>query len=813
MKASLNWIRTYADLPQGITAEQLAHDLTMQTVEVEEITNPADLVEGIVIGRVVTISAHPQADRLVVCHVDIGEAQTSQIVCGGSNLYENQLVVVAPPGAKVRWHGEGERVALSAAKVRGVVSHGMICAAEELDLEGLFPPSEDEEAEIIDLTELFPDAKPGQPVADVLGLDDLIIDINNKSLTNRPDLWGHYGLARELCAIYGGTLRPLPSLENPAGLKNDYPVKIVDEDRCFRYDAVVFEGIELRKAPFSMRKLIWSVGMRPINVIVDITNYVMLATGQPTHAFDESHVSNGIRVRTAREGEQLELLDGHKLTLSTTDLLICDGEDKAIGLAGIMGGARDSILPETKDIVLEVANFEAIGLRRTASRHHLRTEASIRFEKAIDTQRCDLALGLTRQLMAELQPNARIVNVGAHRVCETKVIEIPVSLHFLNVRSGHPITADDAIKALEPLGFDVAYDGDDTLNVLVPSWRATGDVSIKDDILEEVCRMIGYENFEYKPPVITLDKPIRQLAKESERAIREYLAFRAGLQEIYTYPWVSDAFIKIAGDNTDALVALAAPPSPDRRYLRGSLIPNVLEATVLNSRYYETFGLFELAQVFAKGALSPSIEKEKLPIQERRLAIALAGAKPFPLFRRLKGILAQLPLYGRVEEWNFKQSGDKMPWADHNAWLKIVDDTGNELGSLGLLSPKATEESGLRVPCVAIAELNVEKLVPLQSRDNRYERLPQFPLVEQDLSIVIDEDVSWAQIYDAVVNLVHDAEFVEEYRGEQVPKGKKSLMFRFRLASDTGTLTADEIERLRNRLIKKLKHTLGAEMR
>jgi phenylalanyl-tRNA synthetase beta chain len=784
----------------------------MQTVEVEEITNPADLVEGVIIGRIVTIRQHPQADRLVVCDVDIGQEKTSQIVCGGSNLYENEIVVVAPPGAKVRWHGEGERVELSSAKVRGIVSNGMICAAGELDLEGLFPPSEDEEAEIVDLTGLFPDAIPGQPVADVLGLDDLIIDINNKSLTNRPDLWGHYGLARELSAIYGGTLLPLPSIEIPAD-PDDYPVEIVDENRCFRYDAVVFEGIELREAPFSMRKLIWSVGMRPINVIVDITNYVMLATGQPTHAFDESHVSNGIRVRTAHEGEQLELLDGHILTLSPTDLLICDGADKAIGLAGIMGGAQDSILPETKDIVLEVANFEAISLRRTASHHRLRTEASMRFEKAINTQRCDLALGLTCQLMAELQPNARIVAVGAHRVRETEAIEIPVSLHFLNIRSGHTITADDAISALKPLGFEVTYNGDDTLDVSVPSWRATGDVDIKDDILEEVCRMIGYENFEYKPPVITLDKPIRQLAEESERAIREYLAYRAGLQEIYTYPWVSDAFINIAGDDTDKLIKLASPPSPDRRYLRGSLIPNMLESAVLNSRYYETFGLFELTQVFSKGAVSPSIEAEKLPVQERRLAIALAGVLPFLVFRRLKGMLAQLPRYGRVKEWEFKQSGDKMPWADRNAWLKIVNDEGVEIGSLGLLSPKATEESGLRVPCLAIAEIDIEKLVPLESRDNRYERLPQFPLVEQDLSIVIDEDVSWAQIYEAVVNLVHDAEFVEEYRGEQVPKGKKSLMFRFRLGSDSGTLTAEEIEKLRNRLIKKLNYTLGAEMR
>ena len=415
--------------------------------------------------------------------------------------------------------------------------------------------------------------------------------------------------------------------------------------------------------------------------------------------------------------------------------------------------------------------------------------------------------------MEKLQPNARIVAAGAHLVEETGTIELPVSLHFLNVRSGQTISADDAIKALTPLGFDVDYDGDDTLNVRVPSWRATGDVDIKDDILEEVCRMIGYENFEYLPPTITLEKPIRQLDVESERAIREYLAFRAGLQEIFTYPWVADAFVDTAGEDANELIKLASPPSPDRQHLRGTLIPGLLEATVLNSRYYETFGLFEVAQVFSKGEVSHYAEEEKLPLQERHLGIALAGVGPFLLFRRLKGILTQLPRFGRIQGWSFKQVGEKMPWADHNAWLKIVNDEGEEIGCMGLLSPKATEESGARVMCVALAELNMEKLIPLQSRDNRFRHLPQFPLVEQDLSILIGEDVTWAQIAEAVANHVHDAEFIEEYRGEQIPAGKKSLMFRFRLASDTGTLTADEIEQLRSRLIKKLKYTLGAEMR
>ena len=809
MKVSLNWIRQYVDLPTDLTAEQVATDLTMRTVEVESVSNPADLVEGIVVGKVVSVKAHPNADLLRVCSVDIGRERLYQIVCGGSNLYAEELVAVAPPGAFVRWHGQGEPVELKATKLRGELSEGMICSAEEINLDELFPT--DDETIIVDLTDEFPQANPGQPLSELLELDDLVIEIDNKSLTNRPDLWGHYGLAREFSAIYGGTLRPLLD-ELPLQEVPPYPVRISDSDRCRRYDAIVFEQVRPVSSPFWMKRLIWSVGMRPINLLVDVTNYVMLATGQPTHAFDRDHVEDGIHVRLAKEGEILTLLDGHELVLDDADLLICDGKDKAIGLAGVMGGALDSILPETTAMVLEVANFEAIGIRKTASRHQLRTEASSRFEKAIDTQRCDQALAMTVELMRQLQPEAVIVAAGHERVGQTEPLEISVSLDFLRLRSGRDLTADDVSRTLLALGFTVTFDHDEHLTVGVPSWRATGDVSIKDDILEEVCRMIGYDQFEFVAPTISLHQPVRQLSFESERAIREYLAFRAGLQEIFTYPWIAQRFLDAAGAKTDRLVALSTPPAPDQAFLRGSLVPGLLEAVAENSRYYDHFGLFEMAQVFSKHE-ETTHEGEQLPHQRRHLAIAVVGQTPLLLFRKLKGILKELPRFGRVAGWTLQAGEDKAAWADRNAWLDLVGEDGEIVGKMGLLSPKATASAGVRNVFAAIAEIDVEKLVALPSRDNRFTHLPHFPHVEQDLSIVIGDDVSWADIENAVASQVKRAEFVEEYRGSQVPEGKKSLMFRFWLASDEKTLSAEEIEKARKRLLKKLKHMLDADLR
>ena len=398
MKVSLNWIKDYVDLPQDMDLTRLAYDLTMSTVEVEGAEDLARRFDHMLVGRIVEVCPHPNADKLQICRTDIGGGDIRDIVCGGTNVRPDMKVAVAAPGAMCRWHGEGEPVEIKEAKLRGVKSYGMICGAAEIGLGDLFPTTE--EAHILDLSDF--DAAAGTPIADALDLHDIILEIDNKSMTNRPDLWGHYGIARELAALYDLPLKQLPPFTCDAGA-DGLTVTVEDTERCPRYIGAAVEGLSVKPAPFRMQSRIWRVGMRPINALVDITNYVMLATGQPTHAFDSDNIAGHIIVRRAKDGEQLELLNGKALSLSADDLVIAD-EAGVVGLAGVMGGAKDSVLPSTDKVILEIANFQAAGVRRTALRYDNRTEASSRYEKGIDPERCDQALSLAMSLFRELYP-------------------------------------------------------------------------------------------------------------------------------------------------------------------------------------------------------------------------------------------------------------------------------------------------------------------------------------------------------------------------------------------------------------------------
>ena len=362
MKVSLNWIRDYVQLPADADLKRLAYDLTMSTVEVEDAVELAKQFEHMAVGVINAVEQHPNADKLKVCKTDIG-GEVKDIVCGGTNLRTGMKVAVALPGAMCRWHGEGEPVEIKQSKLRGVESYGMICGAAEIGLADLFPTKE--EAHILDLSDF--DAPAGTPLADALDLNDIILEIDNKSMTNRPDLWGHYGIAREIAALYDLPMKAFPhfdrGVENTAGFR----VTVEDTERCPRYLSAQIEGLSVKPAPYEMQSRIWRVGMRPINALVDITNYVMLATGQPTHAFDSDHIAGHIIVRRAGEGEKLLLLNGKELALTADDLVIAD-DAGVVGLAGVMGGAKDSILPETDKVIREVANFDAKGIRRTALR-------------------------------------------------------------------------------------------------------------------------------------------------------------------------------------------------------------------------------------------------------------------------------------------------------------------------------------------------------------------------------------------------------------------------------------------------------------
>ena len=811
MKLSLSWIKDYVQIPEDADLKKLAYDLTMSTVEVEDVEYLARRFDHMVVGVIEKVEAHPNADKLRVCTVDLG-GETKDIVCGGINLEEGMRVAVACPGAVVRWHGEGEPVEIKKSKLRGVESFGMICASDEIGLGELFPSSQ--EAEILDLSAF--EVPAGTPLADALDLNDVILEIDNKSMTNRPDLWGHYGIAREIAALYDLPLAEIKPFETE--VSSDFRTEILAPDRCSRYIGVEMSGVEVKPSPYKMQNRIWKAGMRPMNAVVDITNYVMLATGNPTHAFDADNITGHIVVRHAQTGEKLLLLNDKEISLCEDDLVITDSEGP-VALAGVMGGAKDSILPKTERVILEVANFEAAGIRRTALRYDTRTEASSRYEKAIDPERCDQALALSMKYFKELYPELKVTGFCDNYVKKLERAEIDVSLSWLEKRLGKHLTNAEMQGELELLGFDVQIDGDN-MHVTAPSWRSTGDISIKDDVMEEVARMYGYDNFEATEFTTTFTGAINQKDKSLVRNIKEYLAIRCGMQEVYTYPWMNDVFVNAVLQNTDGILKLSTPPAPDMSYIRSSLLPNLCEAVVKNERYFNDFSIFEEAQVFFDRNYSAVYDdRELLPEQRRHIGAAFASSVKDinTLFREAKGVLEYMPRYTHMEAFEFKKE-EKPVWADNVVWLNLFLD-GQKIGDMGLVAKKVSMECGIKNLSVMLFELDATKLKPLKSRTNRFTHLAEYPKTDYDISMLFDSGTSWHDIYDAIMGqkkasaLLEDASFVDEYRGKQIPDGKKSVTIRLTIGSDEKTLTSQEIENAAGQVMKKLSKKMGAELR
>ena len=811
MKVSLNWIRDYVQLPADADLKKLAYDLTMSTVEVEDTIELAKQFDHMVVGVINTIEQHPNADKLRVCMTDIG-GRVESIVCGGSNLREGMKVAVALPGSVCRWHGEGEPVEIKKSKLRGVDSYGMICGAVEIGLADLFPTKE--EAHILDLSDF--DAPAGTPLADALDLNDIILEIDNKSMTNRPDLWGHYGIAREIAALYDLPMKEFPHFDRNVENTSGFHVTVEDAERCPRMTGTQIENVCVKPAPYWMQVRIWKTGMRPINALVDITNYVMLATGQPSHAYDSDHIAGHIIVRRAKAGETLTLLNGRELPLSTDDLTIAD-DAGIVGLAGVMGGAKDSILPTTSKVILEIANFQAAGIRRTALRYDNRTEASARYEKAIDPERCDQALDLSMQLFSDLYPEMQVTGLLDEYPQHLKQAEIDVPLSWLERRLGKRLPPEEIRHKMELLGYGISFDGDN-MHVVVPTWRSTGDVSIQADIMEEVARMYGYENFEAEPITTTFDGAINQLDKDLERRIKEYLAIRCGMQEIFTYPWMEESYVNAVLQSTEGILSLSTPPSPAERFVRSSLLPNLCKAVVKNERYFDEFSIFETAQVFRdENYTSPYDPREKLPSQRKNVAGAfVTTAKDITaLFRKAKGVVEMMARYVHMEALTFRQT-EKPVWADNVVWLNIY--RGEEkVGDLALLSKKVSMACGIKNLNVMLFQLDQDSLVPLKSRTNTFTHMAEYPMTDYDISLLLDGSVQWKDVLQTIggikSELLHGASFVDEYRGKQVPAGKKSLTLRLSIGSKEKTLTSSEIEEVASNVLNKIAKRFGAELR
>lgn len=807
MKISLEWLSDFVELPKDKSAAELAHELTLKTVEVEDIIDLSEPLRNVVVAQVEEVKTVGDW-RWTRCAV--GGDRSITVMSRVQDLAEGMMVAVALPGARLATTDLSEEsVRVTAVEIEGYSSEGVICSAAKLRLQRLFPSSK--EHSVLDLSDL--EATVGAKLAEVLGFNDIVFEIDNKSLTNRPDLWGHYGIAREFATIYGLPLRPLPTVVRPPSVTE--LIGNVDATICQRIAAVTFAADDDGSAaPLWMRSRLARIGEASLGLYVDISNYVMFTVGQPTHVYDADRVTLPLSVSGNGGATTLELLTGVSVALNSSTPVIADASGP-IAIAGIMGSAASAVRERGRNFVLEAATFRPRGIRRTSHRIGLRTEASMRFEKGLDTQRVDAAVDLFLYLLGEVAPCG--YSLGSMQDVDIEATSrstISVELGFLARRIGAPLDAKEVRRVLESLGFDVDVEGSD-IRVIAPTWRSTGDVALPHDIVEEIARIHGYDNLPSAPISITL-RSARALNRHPvDRTVRELLATRAGMQEVLTYPWASDAMLAAAGLSKDATVRFDGAPAPDRDSLRPSLVPNLLESAVTNLRYTDQLEIFEVGVVFSAEPLAAYQSVfEPMPTQTTMLAAVLTGPDAQVLFRQAKGALEILRDYGHFKDLAFENVATT-PWADRSAKVAITAN-GAIIGTLGLLTKRAMRMAGLTTNYVACFELDLGAISVQTSRENRFEKLSDLPEADFDLSVVVADEVPWSAV-DIVARgahpLVHRAEFVDEFRGTWVPDGHRSLTLRITLRPEGATLTSEAIGAARVQVLDALVKQTGAQLR
>lgn len=801
MKISLDCISEYVTLPKGLTAEEIAHAITLQTVEVEGYDDLAAALDKIVVGRIDKVE-RIEGSKNARVWLSAGTGRALEVVCGGSNVEAGKLVPVALPGALIFPRGKGEGLTVAAIERNGVKSEAVICAPNEIGLELLFPETGD--TEILILPEGF--AEPGTPLAGVIGWDDIILDVDNKSLTNRPDLWGHYGIAREIAACYGLELKPLAPEAKAVRSKADGKlVGSIDPAICSQFTILDIKTDGAAESPLWLKSRLCRLGQRPINLYTDLTNYVMLMVGQPCHAYDAGEVTAPFSVKRSDGKTPLKMIDGAELTIAGLPVVADTKGD--LGVAGVMGGRQSAIGDTTRHIYWEAATFDPKVVRSAVGQmpRHDGTEASKRFEKGIDTQRVDLAIDLTAALVAQVDPSAEILSLSRHLGKDTQRVKTDVHLPSLRKRLGISLSTKKIVDTLTAFGFEVT-EGKTSLKVTAPSWRSTGDISGPHDILEEVARGYGYDNFKATPVQVELATPIVSTRAKIERKIAEQLAFRGGLQQILTYPWAEKSFADVGAGDWDGDLKLADPPSDDAAHLRASLMPNMLRAIVENVKHAETFGLFEIGDVYGRTG------GEKLPSSKSRLCVALYGRSATELLYQMFTLARELTVSTHMERLTWHKDEAGPAWLDAQSAM-VIESGGAPAGKLGLLSNRVKRMIGLRAGNAAVLEIDLAAFRLLPSRTNAYRHFRSANEKPLDLSLVFRDDVPWAEIVGAVAGidpLVGDISFVDEYRGKGVPDGFKSVTLRMAIEAEQGKLTKDQSTALVSKVAEKLKAALGA---
>lgn len=803
MLISLNWLNDYVDL-SDLTPEQVGELLSLHTAEVEGIEEVGASIADVVVGEVLERDQHPDADKLSVTTVSYGAEENVGVVCGAPNVRAGLKIAFAPIGSKL----PGD-LKIKKAKLRGVVSCGMICSERELEMS-------DEHGGILELPE---DAPVGVPLVEYLGLRDFVIELDNKSLTHRPDLWGHYGFARELAAILGRELKPLALAQveredSPSEPDDRFAVRIEDPESCRFY-----AGLEVSldgapgPSPEWMQRRLRAVGQRPIDLLVDLTNYLLLETGQPTHAFDRSKVRGDlIRVRRADAGETLTTLDDQERALTSEDLLIADAEG-GVALAGVMGGANSEVGEGTSTILLEAAHFAPTRVRRTAHRLNLRTEASSRFEKMLDPAGAWEAVERFVALLQQLRPEAKVLG-PARCAGSSAPDEVQLQLDASRTAEllGLSLSTEEVSDILTRLGFTVSASGDQ-LTVDVPSWRSSKDVRKPIDLVEEVGRLAGYHRIEAQPLVAPIEAipadPIRQLTRRlGQRLMGAHQAF-----ESQGYTFLHRDWADWLDQPRDSFVLVDNPVQDGVDLVRQDCVPSLLDQTAGNWRTVPSGALFEMGKGYTP-------QGSELPSQRRWLCVTLwqRGEEkhhgPGSAFGRARALAEDLLRTAGVEWSAATASGDDLPGWGHPAQALLYGDGGMLVSAV---HPRVRAALDLAEAKLTVVRIDLEAMLAAQDQKTNFQPPSKFPAIKCDVALALPVALPYAEVEAALRKAggktLVDLELFDVYEeGALAEQGQRSLAFHASLQAGDRTLS-DKDEQKFLRKIGEAAERLGGSLR
>jgi phenylalanyl-tRNA synthetase beta chain len=812
---SYKWLSQYVDL-EGIAPDEFAKRMSLCGPAVEKIIPRDELLKDVVVGKILEVKPHPNADKLRVCMVDVGAtpgAARTQIVCGGSNLEVGQFVALAKVGARVKWHGEGEPVTLEAAKLRGVESFGMICGANEIGLADAFPH---EEKEILDLGKELKEEKslkPGTPIGDLLGLsDDVVMDI--EVTTNRVDAMGMVGMAREASAILVRKLLWKQSKKSriPNPESRTLSVKVHDKKLCPRYMAVRIKGVKNGQSPWWMKQQLMSAGLNSISLLVDITNYILLEHAQPMHVFDVARLKKSseepeLHVRLAQADESMVALDGKTYQLNDQALVITDAEGP-VAVAGIMGGERSGAYDDTEDIILECANFDPVSIRRTSRRINLYSDSQLRFEKGLSTEAIPIAMARAVELVLDLA-GGKVVGVEDAVAHEYKLKTHSVSSKEVMKRIGVEIPEKHQVKILNDLGFKAkAMKG--MIKAEVPWWR---DHDIEDgvDLIEEIARIFGYGNVPATLPIGDLPPRSRDAVifwEDRLKAVMEGI----GYTECYSYSFGSDALYEKAGFDTTPALHLLNPLSEEFAFMRTSLLPSMIQTISENRERHSILRFFEVANAY-----TPKEGKKTHPIwtdlPDERLHCVAAVMNGEKSFAEVKGAFEHLLHELGIADVSWKRINEEGFWHPGRTIQAFKGDL--LLGTVGEVSPEILKRFKIDGR-VALFESPLKETFSQATVSRSYLPPSQFPEINRDLAVIVDQSVEYASLERHIreVNpLITNVEWFDTFAGKGLSEGKKSIAMHLTFSSREKTLTSEEIDGLIEKILARLTKSFDASVR